>query len=240
MKIKFKNKIKKTWDFFRKILDKIRKYILKKIGKVCEYAHKVWSKTKKYILFLIFSGIGTGIDWLLMKTLAPVITQHLSEILIISGVLSKNVFQILAPIVCNIKENIYVITNFVSYPIGVAIAFILSAKYAFKTKKEDMNKCIRDTIVVHATGYALQEVLLFILTVYLGKDEDSAKFTTIVVNGILMLFSNIVIVFRERDNTKPKIVTIVKFLPKIKIKKNKRQRKSRRRYPRKQKKISET
>ena len=227
-----KKKRKLKLEFFRKIWDNS----LKKIGKICDYVCEIWNKSKKYVLFLIFSGIGTGFDWMLMKTLAPVIINPLTQMLIVSSILSENIFQILAPIVCNIRENIYVITNFISYPIGVAIAFLLSAKYAFKTPKEDMNKCIRDTIIVHITGYALQELLLFILTAFFNKDEDTAKFITIVVNGLLMLFSNILIVFRDRNNTKTKVVTIVKFLPKI-IGKNKNRRRFRHK---KQKRWSKT
>lgn len=209
--------------------------------KISEYVGKIWNKSKKYILFLVFSGIGTGFDWILMKALAPVIIERLTQMLIISSILNKNVFLTLAPVVSNIMENIYAVTNFISYPIGVAIAFILSAKYAFKIKEEDMKKCTKDTIAVHVTGYGLQELLLIILTVFLGMDEDRAKFITIVVNGILMLFSNIFVVFRERDN-KPKIftiviITIVKFLPRIRRNGKKRPRIRRKN---RQKKVSRT
>lgn len=210
-------------DFFRRIWDNL----LKKIGKIWKYVCELWNKTKKYILFLIFSGVGTGFDWLLMKILAPVIIEPLIQMLIVSSILSENVCRVLVPIVYNIKENIYAITNVISYPVGVAIAFLLSAKYAFKTPKEDMNKCIKDTIIVHITGYALQELLLFILTAFFGKDEDNAKFITIVVNGILMLFSNILIVFRERDNSTKTILKIAKSLPKVSFRKNKSKRGSR-------------
>ena len=226
-----KKKSKVNWRVFCKIWNKIRDYFQSKFRKIYDYACRIWNKSRKYVLFLVFSGIGTGFDWMLMKTLAPVIINPLIQILILSSILSENVFQILAPIACNIVENIYAITNFISYPIGVAIAFILSAKYAFKTPKEDMNKCIKDTIAVHLTGYGLQELLLIILTVFISMNENKAKFITIVVNGILMLFSNILIVFRDRNNAKTKVVTIVKFLPKIRFGKKKNRRRFRHKKP---------
>lgn len=223
-------------EFFCRIWDKF----LSKFRKICDYTCKIWNKSRKYVLFLVFSGIGTGFDWMLMKTLAPVIINPLTQMLILSSILSENVFQVLVPVVCNIEENIYAITNVISYPVGVAIAFLLSAKYAFKTPKEDMNKCVKDTIIVHITGYGLQELLLVILTVFICMDEDFAKLITIVVNGLLMLFSNIFIVFRDRDNTKTKVVTIVKFLPNIKFGRNKNRRKPHHKRFKRQKKGSGT
>jgi len=146
----------------------------------------VWSNSKKYVLFLAFSLIGTIADFGVLKFLEMIIKS-----------LTRNEVII---------KNAYEIGNIFSYIVGVAIAFILSAKFAFKIEKEKMAECTKDTIFTHISGWITQIAALKIL-IYLGEHnenyvwitKDMAKTISIGINGILMLGSNIFIVFRNRN-----------------------------------------
>ena len=230
--------------------------------------NNVWSKVWSYILFVLFSALATGVDWLIMKYLGrcldvsmtkildllrnsnipcqiiPIMrcTSSFLNVLIWLGMIvlstyclsvktadcikvrdnlakaqasmRKLVAILIVYLVCvstdvfiakyeNILEflinNAYTLSNVISYPVGVALAFYLCAKYAFNTM-DHMKDRIRDTILVHLTGLVVQELLLYILIISIGKTEDYAKGVTIIVNAVLMSLSNILSVFRKRDN----------------------------------------
>lgn len=145
-----------------------------------------WDNSRKYVLFLAFSVIGTISDFGVLKFLEMIIKLSTRNEVII--------------------KNAYEIGNIFSYIVGVAIAFILSAKFAFKIEKERMAECTKDTIFTHISGWITQIAALKIL-IYLGEHnedyvwitKDIAKTIAIGINGILMLGSNIFIVFRDRD-----------------------------------------
>ena len=229
--------------------------------------NNVWSKVWSCILFIIFSAIATGVDWLIMKLLGkcldvsitkildllrnsnipcqiiPIIrcTSSFLNVLIWLGVIVLSTYCLSVKTVDGIKvrdnltkaqasmrklvailivylvcisidvfivkyenilvfliSNAYTLSNIVSYPIGVALAFYWSAKYAFHMM-DHMRERIRDTILVHVTGLVVQELPLYVLKLN-GKTEDYAKLVAIAVNAVLMAFSSILIVFRKRDN----------------------------------------
>lgn len=87
------------------------------------------------------------------------------------------------------------IANVISYPFGVAVAFVLSREYAFKTKDKTVTRIIA-TIIVHGVGLIVQSAL-FSYLVKIGLSVAMVKMITIVENAILMYFGNVFIVFRK-------------------------------------------
>ena len=183
-----------------------------------KYMKDFWNKSRKYLLFFCFSCIGTLCDIFVLNLLSTKIKSSiiLLSLLFMRMIGNNNLFQQVAT---TSYYYSYEISNILSYVIGVAVAFILSAKFAFKIKRDQMRDCVKDTIITHISGWVVQIALLFFLK-YLGKNnnnfawitENIAKGISILINGLLMLLSNIFIVFRERDSNQ-KIITIVKFLP---------------------------
>ena len=183
-----------------------------------KYVEDFWNKLKKYILFFVFSCIGTLCDIFVLNLLSAKIKSSviILSLFFIRTIGNNNLLQGIFAIGYYYS---YELSNVISYIIGVGIAFILSAKFAFKIKRDQMRDCVKDTIITHISGWVVQIALLFFLK-YLGENnnnfawitENIAKGISILINGLLMLFSNIFIVFRERDNNQ-KIITIVKFLP---------------------------
>lgn len=195
--------------------------------KKCKSVEDFWNKSKKYLLFFFFSFIGTLCDIFVLNLLSTKMKSSviMLSLLFIRTIGNNKLFQQVATISYYYS---YEISNIISYVIGVAVAFVLSAKFAFKIKKDEMRGCIKDTIYTHLSGWVVQIALLFFLK-YLGENfssfkwitENIAKGISIIINGILMLCSNLFIVFRDRSNTKSKVVTIEKFLPRVKFRRKK-------------------
>ena len=177
------------------------------VGKILPIIKYVCS----FLQVMSYLGIGIFITYSLSLTRGSIRRDNLGNA---QDSLRRLIFILLLNIVCisiqtfvigykgiilvSLYKNAYTLSNVISYPVGVALAFYWSAKYAFKTL-DHMKERIRDTILVHVTGLVVQELLLYVLKLN-GKTEDYAKLVAIAVNAILMAFSSILIVFRKRDN----------------------------------------
>ena len=158
---------------------------------------------KKYILFGWYSAIGTLIDCLLLILISLffkgiVFTAIFAKI---SGI--QELILTILSIVCGSFEKLDTLNkyatslaNFISYGVGVAITFILSAKYAFKVSKKSVNRRATATTIIHILGLIVQTILFNELTWH-GWDNGTAKEMTIVINAVLMGLSNIFIVFKK-------------------------------------------
>lgn len=152
---------------------------------------------KKYLLFGWYSVIGTAIDWILLKFLSLMV-KGIAIVTMISTVnYDLDFFNTFVNHGC-------AISNILSYAIGVAITFVLSAKFAFKLN-DNMEKRIRNTTVIHIIGLLIQSGLFAVL-IHSGSDENTAKIITICENAVLMGAGNIFIVFRnyKKDNSTKK------------------------------------
>ena len=157
---------------------------------------------KKYVLFGWYSAIGTLLDWILLKFLSLMVKGIALVTMLTTINLDMEYFNIFVRHGC-------AVSNIVSYAIGVAITFILSAKYAFKLD-DNMGRRIRNTTIIHIMGLLVQSGLFAVL-IHTGSSENTAKFITICENAVLMGAGNIFIVFRnynkkdEKDETQKKV-----------------------------------
>lgn len=153
---------------------------------------------KKYLLFVWYSVIGTIADWTLLIFLSLIIKGIALVTMIATLNFDMEYFKMFVRHGC-------AASNVVSYAIGVAITFVLSAKYAFKLN-DNMGRRIRNTTVIHIVGLLVQSGLFAMLIHHRGYDENTAKIITICENAVLMGAGNIFIVFRnyKKDNSTKK------------------------------------
>lgn len=152
---------------------------------------------KKYWLFVWYSIVGTGVDWVFLKLLSFSFKSMVFITILKTGNFDRMFFDNLIKYGCTIA-------NIVSYAIGVATTFFLSAKYAFKIN-DNIPDRIKNTILIQIIGLLVQSGLFAIL-IHNGFDENPAKIITICENAVLMGAGNIFVVFRnyrkEGNNTK--------------------------------------
>ena len=144
---------------------------------------------KKYLLFVWYSAIGTVADWILLIFLSLMIKGIALVTMVATFNFDMEFFRMFVRHGC-------AVSNVISYAIGVAITFVLSAKYAFKLN-DNMGKRIRNTTVIHIIGLLVQSGLFAVLIHHRGYDENTAKIITICENAVLMGAGNIFIVFRN-------------------------------------------
>ena len=143
---------------------------------------------RKYLLFGLYSVIGTIADWILLKFLSLVVKGIALVTMLATINLDMEYFSMFVRHGC-------AVSNIVSYAIGVAITFVLSAKYAFKLN-DNMGRRIRNTTIIHIIGLLVQSGLFAVL-IHSGFGENAAKIITIGENAVLMGAGNIFIVFRN-------------------------------------------
>ena len=157
---------------------------------------------RKYLLFGLYSVIGTIADWILLKFLSLVVKGIALVTMLATINLDMEYFSMFVRHGC-------AVSNIVSYAIGVAITFVLSAKYAFKLN-DNMGRRIRNTTIIHIVGLLVQSGLFAVL-IHSGFGENAAKIITICENAVLMGAGNIFIVFKnykqQDKNAKPKKVS---------------------------------
>ena len=153
---------------------------------------------RKYLLFGLYSVIGTIADWILLKFLSLIVKGIALVTMLATINLDMEYFKMFIRHGC-------AVSNVASYAVGVAITFVLSAKYAFKLN-DNMGKRIRNTTVIHIIGLLVQSGLFAVLIHHRGYDENTAKIITICENAVLMGAGNIFIVFRnyKKDNSTKK------------------------------------
>lgn len=149
-------------------------------------------KIRKYGLFVLYSLIGTGIDWLILilSSLAIKGVAFCTKLITILTTFTydKALYDAIIKDGCSVA-------NVISYAIGVALTFSWSAKYAFKVN-DNMSDRIRNTIFIHVLGLLVQSGLFAVL-IHNGFDEFWTKVITICENAVLMGAGNIFIVFRN-------------------------------------------
>lgn len=158
---------------------------------------------RKIILFGCFSAIGTIADCILLIFISLFFKGIIFTVIFtnVNGI-EELILTIMSFMLGNLEKlyilnkYAYSLANFISYAIGVAITFVLSAKYAFKVSEETVTKRAILTTIIHIIGIIVQTVL-FNKLIWRGLDNGTAKTITIIVNAVLMGFSNIFIVFRN-------------------------------------------
>ena len=148
---------------------------------------------KKYALFVLYSFVGTAVDWVLLK---------------ISSLLSKGIIFAYMIVTFSYDEDLFdtlirhssAAANMLSYAIGVAVTFVLCVKYAFKIN-DNMPDRIKNTVLIHVLGLLVQSGL-FALLIHGGFEENHAKIITICENAVLMGAGNIFIVFKSYKKDK--------------------------------------
>jgi len=158
---------------------------------------------KKITLFGCFSAIGTIADCILLIFISLFFKGIILTVIFtnVNGI-EELILTIISFMLGNLEKldmlnkYAYSLANFISYAIGVAITFVLSAKYAFKVSEETVTKRAILTTIIHIIGIIVQTVL-FNRLIWHGWDNGTAKTITIAVNAVLMGASNIFIVFRN-------------------------------------------
>lgn len=148
---------------------------------------------KKYALFVLYSFVGTAVDWVLLKISSLLSKGIIFAYMIVTFSYDEGLFDTLV-------RNSSAGANMVSYAIGVAVTFILCIKYAFKIN-DNMPDRIKNTVFIHILGLLVQSGL-FALLIHSGFEENHAKIITICENALLMGAGNIFIVFKSYKQDK--------------------------------------